>query len=435
MDAKTQKDMASQADSSGYGSKLYRYSQLALLVLAAGSIYPVLYLRQVYQSSMLVALGINDQQLGYLYSGLGTAFVLSYLPSGWLADRLPPRLLICISLIGTGSLALWYSTYPSFGYLRLIFFGFGITTGLTFWAALLKRLKTLATKDEQGRFFGMLDGGRGLIEASLATIALTLFTYYTQKQGQSLGEGFQHVIHLYAYLCITLGVVLALLRDRGTASASGRKASAEKGRLLDDLKLLVKLPELWLMTGIVFFAYHLFWATYSFSAYLEHSGLGFTAATAAAITTAKLWMRPFGGIGGGLLGDRFSNLKVLTFAIGLATLGMAGLIFAPVFKSTAFAIVVVLFIGLMAYAIRGLYWAILDVCNVPARTTGLAIGIVSVIGYSPDILLPLINGWATQNFAGMLGYQIYYSYIITMGVLGVLTALVLKRRISRRKSA
>jgi MFS family permease len=289
-------------------NKFYRYSQLALLVIAAGAIYPVLYLRQIYQSSMLVALGIDNVQLGYLYSGLGTAFVLSYLPSGWLADRLPPRLLICISLLGTGALALCYATFPSFGYLRLVFFGFGITTGLTFWAALLKRLKTLATKEEQGRFFGFLDGGRGLIEASLATIALTLFAHYTQKQGQSIAEGFKHVVHLYAYICIALGVVLALLRDPRKPVSALEEKKATPGKLLEDLLFLAKLPELWLMTTIVFCL---------------------SATLAAVITTTKLWMRPFGGIGGGWLGDRFTNLHVLALVLALGTVGVAGLIVAP----------------------------------------------------------------------------------------------------------
>jgi sugar phosphate permease len=414
-------------------NKLYRYGQLALLVIAAGAIYPVLYLRQIYQSSMLAALGIDNVQLGYLYSGLGTAFVLSYLPSGWLADRVPPRLLICISLLGTGALALWYATYPSFGYLRIIFLGFGITTGLTFWAALLKRLKSLATKEEQGRFFGFLDGGRGLIEASLATIALSLFTYYTQKQGQTLGQGFQHVIRMYAYTCVALGIVLSLLRDPQRVGQATEARNAKQGKVLDDLLFLAKLPELWFMTVIVFCGYHLFWATYSFSAYLEQDGFRLSAATAAAITTTKLWMRPFGGIGGGWLGDRFTNLRVLTCVLGLGTLAMAGLVVAPLLKSVTIVVFLVLFIGLMAYAIRGLYWAILDVCNVPARTTGLAIGIVSVVGYSPDILLPLINGWFTQHFQGTVGYQIYYSYITAVGVLGVIAALALSKRIARRK--
>ncbi|GGA46700.1 MFS transporter [Dyella nitratireducens] len=424
-----------QAAKTPNDNTFYRYSQLALLVIAAGSIYPVLYLRQIYQSSMLVALNIDNQQLGYLYSGLGTAFVLSYLPSGWLADRLPPRLLICISLLGTGLLALWYATYPSYGYLRIIFFGFGITTGLTFWAALLKRLKTLATKEEQGRFFGMLDGGRGLIEASLATIALTMFTYYTKTQGESLGDGFQRVLHLYAYLCLALGIVLTLLRDPNKTNVAKETKQQKKGRLLDDLKTLARLPELWLMTTIVFCGYHLFWATYSFSAYLEQGSLGLTATVAATITTAKMWMRPIGGIGGGWLGDRFTNLRVLTIVLSLGTLGIGGLILAPMLHSVALAAGLILFIGLMVYAIRGLYWAILDICHVPAHTTGLAIGIVSVIGYSPDILLPLINGWATQHFPGTPGYQIYYSYIATVGVFGVIAALTLNKRIAKRKAA
>lgn len=431
----TQIDRVAHATPTQQDNKFYRYSQLALLVVAAGTIYPVLYLRQIYQSSMLVALGIDNQQLGYLYSGLGIAFVASYLPSGWLADRLPPRLLICISLLGTGLLAMWYATYPSYGYLRIIFFGFGITTGLTFWAALLKRLKTLATKDEQGRFFGMLDGGRGLIEASVATIALTMFTYYTQKQGQSLGDGFQRVIHLYAYLCIALGVVLAFLRDPKKTSPAEQVTSQKKGKLLADLRTLARVPELWLMTAIVFCGYHLFWVTYSFSAYLEQGNLGLTATVAATITTAKMWMRPIGGIGGGWLGDRFTPLRMLTIVMVLATAGVVGLIMASWLSNVVIAAGLVLFIGLMAYAIRGLYWAILDVCNVPVHITGLAIGIVSVIGYSPDILLPLINGWATQHFPGTTGYQIYYSYIATVGMLGVIAALTLNKRIAKRKAA
>ncbi len=77
-----------------------------LLVLAAGAIYPILYLRQVYQPTMLEVFHITDSQLGYLYSSLGTIFLLSYLPSGWLADRIAPRFLICFSLIATGALGL-----------------------------------------------------------------------------------------------------------------------------------------------------------------------------------------------------------------------------------------------------------------------------------------------------------------------------------------
>lgn len=412
-------------------ANLSRYLQLALLVLAAGAIYPMLYLRQVYQSTMLEALAISNSELGYLYSILGTAFLLSYLPSGWLADRISPRYLISFSLLGTGALGLWYAQLPGFRTLLAIFCGFGITTGLTFWASLIKRVKMLAGDEEQGRFFGVLDGGRGLVEALLATVAITLFAHVTETQAGKNAEGLRLVIHFYAICCMVLGVALGMLRD----PQSGRvEAVAAKGNLLDDLRTLLRIPELWLVTAIVFCGYHFFWATYSFSAYLQEGGFGLSATAAGVITTIKLWMRPVGGIGGGWLGDRFSKIGVLTWAMLLSALGMLGLVLLPSLHVLGVLVFLVIFIGLMTYAIRGLYWAILDDCRIPLRVTGLAIGIISVVGYSPDVYLPLLNGWITDRFPGFLGYQIYFSYVVAMGLFGVVATLTLKKRIQKRAS-
>ncbi|MFG7976963.1 MULTISPECIES: MFS transporter [Pseudomonas aeruginosa group] len=410
-------------------ANLSRYLQLALLVIAAGAIYPMLYLRQVYQSTMLDALAIGNSELGYLYSLLGFAFLVSYLPSGWLADRFSPRYLISFSLLGTGVLGLWYARLPGFQALLAIFCGFGITTGLTFWASLIKRVKMLAGDDEQGRFFGVLDGGRGLIEALLATVAIALFAYVTAS-GERNAEGLQLVIHFYAACCIALGAVLMLLRDPQGARDEG--AAAGKGKLLEDLRVLARIPELWLVTAIVFCGYHFFWATYSFSAYLQEGGFGLSATMAGLITTIKLWMRPVGGIGGGWLGDRFSRAGVLTWAMLLSALGMLGLVLLPSMHQLGVLVFLVIFIGLMTYAIRGLYWAILDDCRIPQRVTGLAIGIISLVGYSPDVFLPLLNGWISDRFPGFFGYQIYFSYVVAVGLLGVVATLILKKRIDKR---
>ncbi|UGA40561.1 hypothetical protein JOS77_15555 [Chromobacterium haemolyticum] len=77
-----------------------------------------------------------------------------------------------------------------------------------------------------------------------------------------------------------------------------------------------------------------------------------------------------------------------------------------------------LLIGVLTYAIRGLYWSLLDDCRIPLRITGLAIGLVSVIGYLPDIFLPLLNGWISARFPGALGYQLYFGYIALSGCAG-----------------
>lgn len=400
--------------------------------MAAGGIYPLLYLRQVYQTTMLDVLHIDNSQLGYLYSVLGIVFFVSYLPSGWLADRVAPRLLICFSLIGTGALGLWYSTAPAFHALLVIFCCWGLTTGLTFWASVLKRVRMIAAPNEQGRFFGLLDGGRGLVEALLATAALALFAAATGS-GRGEAAGLRHVIYMYSFTCIALGAVMTFFKDPAPAQAEADSQSADavdanaNGSLWRDLKTLASIPQLWLMAAVVFCGYQIFWATYSFSAYLQQGELHMSVVAAGMVTTAKLWMRPIGGIGGGFLGDRFSNLRVLIWALFLAVAGLVGLILLPALRNVALLGAVVLFIGLMTYAIRGLYWTLLDYCAVPMRITGLAIGLVSLIGYSSDIFLPLVNGYFTEHYAGLPGYQFYFAYVAAIGTLGGIAALVLKR--------
>ncbi|MFM0644311.1 MFS transporter [Paraburkholderia bryophila] len=417
-------------------NKTQRYIQLMLLVIAAGAIYPILYLRQVYQPTMLEVFHITDSQLGYLYSSLGTIFLVSYLPSGWLADRIAPRLLICFSLIATGVLGLWYSTAPSFPMLMLIFGGWGLSTGLTFWAAVIKRVTMIAGAQEQGRFFGLLDGGRGLIEAMLATIAISLFAWVTQTKGETVAAGFKLVVYMYAILCIALGVILALVKDpQGAEDAAANRASRQRSNVLVDLKTLAKIPELWLVAAIVFCGYQVFWATYSFSAYLHEGEIGLTVVMAGTITTLKLWMRPIGGIGGGFLGDRYSKVSVLVIALFLAALSLLGLMAAPRISSHVLLVFLVLFIGILTYAIRGLYWSLLDRCNIPVTTMGLAIGLISVLGYSPDVFLPLINGYLTQTFPGVFGYQLYFGYVAAMAALGGFAGLALRNMLNRKEGA
>ena len=63
-----------------------RYIDLALLIIAGGALYPIMYLRQNFESDMLFVFNLSDIQLGELYSILGFSLFLGYAPGGWLAD-------------------------------------------------------------------------------------------------------------------------------------------------------------------------------------------------------------------------------------------------------------------------------------------------------------------------------------------------------------
>ena len=76
---------------------LRRYLQFALIILAAGAIYPVIYLRTNYQVTLLEVFNLSQTQLNNFYSMLGLAYVIGYIPSGLLADRVSAKWLVGIS--------------------------------------------------------------------------------------------------------------------------------------------------------------------------------------------------------------------------------------------------------------------------------------------------------------------------------------------------
>ena len=401
------------------------YSQLALIVIAAGAIYPLLYLRQNFEISILESFNITQTQLRYCSSMLGLIFVITYVPSGWLADRFSSRKLLAYSLLATALLGVWFSTMPSYSSLLVIYGAWGVATGLTFWSAHIKLVAMLAKKDQQGKFFGILDGGRGLVEALLATVAITLFAYVLSQESGSTSLALKQVIYLYiGVLLLVAPLVYWLLDDFEEQSDDSNKAG--NSVFMDDLMTILRHREIWLCAICIVCGYQLFYATYSFAAYLQQN-FGLTAVAVGTITVAKLWMRPIGGIAAGFIGDWSSPEKVLSILLVLASISLAMMAFLPTTSASVVMLVVVLLIGLLTYGVRGLYWATLGGCNVPNKIKGLAIGMISMIGYFPEMYLPLISAPLLEQYPGGLGYRIYYLIISACGLLGAYAAYLLAR--------
>ncbi|MBM4219763.1 MAG: MFS transporter [Gammaproteobacteria bacterium] len=418
-------------------SRARRYGQFAIIVVAAGAIYPLMYLRQNFEISVLEALRITASDLGELYSLLGFVFAVAYLPSGWLADRYPPRLLMACALAAVGLLGFWFSTYPSLFELRLIFLGWGLAGGLCFWASLIKAVNLLAGPREQGRFFGVLDGGRGLVEALLASIAVLLFRSLSAP-GDHAAVRLAPVIHMYAAAALVIAVLVFLLveNDPDHAPSVSRRGhpTPRGGRLLAELGLLVRIPELWLLAVVMMIGQALFWVTYSISAFLQVN-FGLSALAAGSVVLTKLWMRPVGGITIGFLGDWLSKELLLAWLLALASTSLIAICFADLGGNMPAIVGIVLVIGYLTYAIKGLYWALLDHCPVPRHIVGLAIGLVSFVGYLPDVLLPLYDGFLSRQYPRAVSFQIYFTSIALCGYLGAVLCLVFWRRSRHRHAA
>lgn len=403
-----------------------RYLKLAVLVIVAGNIYPLIYLRQNFELSMLEAFGITAQQLGQNYAMLGILYVVTYIPSGWLADRVSPRILMSFSLLLAGVLGLWFSTYPGFVELQIIYAGWGIAAGLTFWSALIKATTLLAAEDEQAKFFGILEAGRGLVEALLATIAVAILAYYLQTLGQDTPQALQKVIYMYVACMLVLAPIsYFILADNDEPQAHNQKAlnnsTDQNRRYWADIKSLITQEELWLCGVCILMGYQLFWASYSYSAYMQ-SQFSLTAVMAGTITVIMLWMRTIGATVAGFMGDKFVREKVLGLMMALGAILLLVFTFMPLGVPPIALMANVAVIGLLMYGIRGIFWSTLSRVDVRNEIKGLAIGIVSIVGYSPDIYLPKLNGYLLGAYPGREGYTIYFCIIAVGGLIGALAA-------------
>lgn len=374
---------------------------MATLILAGESIYTLpYYLRRDYGKVLTDVLEISQTQLGWLSSMFGVFALLCYLPGGWLADRRSPRGLLTVSLVATGCGGLALLTQPSFEQLVAIYGVWGVTTILTFWGALIKATRAWGGIEGQGQAFAWLDGGRGLVGAGLASVAVLVFA-----RASTSHAGLQAVIGVYTAVVFAVGVMCwSLLRGVGEAQTHNASAGRTVG-----LGAVLRRPTVPLHAVIIVCAYSAYWATFDIARFAADA-YHYADAQGASVRVVVEWLRFPASLGAGLVADRLgvSRTIALVFALLLAVFGSTAL--TPPDPAHAWMLwVPSLLMGVGAFALRGIYFALLAEARLPQAMTGLAVGIISLVGYTPDIFVPPITGWLLDTYPGALGHRIYFA--------------------------
>lgn len=413
---------------------LRRYFQFFLVVLAAGAIYPLVYLRTNYQETILEVFGMRLQDLNTIYSILGLVFVVGYIPSGFLSDKFSAKKLLAISLGGTALGGFWFAQVPQFGSVVAIYCIWGVFSVFTFWSAHLKLVKLLTKKEEEGRFFGILDGGRGVVEAVLASLAVFIFS---RILGPSLDiadkkSAIVAVIYMYSIALAVTAVLIWFFVEEDAAKEVKRDES-EKFRVAD-LPGLFKNKYLFLHGAIIFIGYAVFWTVYYIGGFLQ-TNIAVNPVTVGTVTVVILWMRPVGGVAGGFLADKIGKTNTIMLALGgaAAMLALTALLPASMGQGVFFAAVIAL--GIFLYAIRGTYWSILGDDGFSNVVMGSAIGVISFIGYLPDIILPQFNSFLFNTFGDNGGYNAYFLSSAGFAVVGIVLAAIYGRMHKQSKLA
>ncbi len=369
---------------------------------------------------MLNVFDLNNLELGLCFSVYGLVALLSYPFGGPLADKFPPRKLIAVALWMTALGGLVYATFPSYSVLKILYGYWGFTTIFLFWAPMIKATRVWGGSTSQGKAFGFLDGGRGLVGALFGALGVLIFSLFITSDiaEATLTESraaFKQVILVSSGIVVLVGVfVWFFMRlDRQTE----REIILDK-ITISQIKEVMRLPAVWLLMIIILCAYVGYKITDVFSLYAQDVML-YDQVQSAQVGTFLLFVRPVVGVIIGILADRSQTTYWLVVSFVISFLG--ALLFALGVVSASATIlffISILIVAAGVYAARSLYFAVMRKGKIPLLLTGTAVGLISLIGYTPDIFAGPAMGYLLDNSPGAEGHQHVFWMLALFSLIG-----------------
>jgi sugar phosphate permease len=379
-----------------------------------------------FRPTLLEVFGFTNTQLGDLFAIYGITAMISYFPGGALADRFPARSLLTASLFATGTGGLFMATIPSSLPMGLIYGFWGVTTIFLFWGALIRATREWGGESTQGLAFGVLEGGRGLVAALIASLALAIFATIMPDNVELASDdtrrtGMQSIILVYTAAAFIAGVLTWFTVP--VPDAQGYR----NPHPLHGMALVLRRPVIWAHAAVIVCAYCGYKGLDNYSLYAVQV-LGMDEVRGAALSTYGGWIRPFAAIIAGLVADRFNAARSIGVAFGVLAISWLLLGLSSADAAAQNLVYLNLFVTFFAvFALRGIYFALLEENRTPPYLTGAAVGLVSLIGYTPEVFFAPITGRILDANPGITGFQHYFLFLAGIAMLGIVVVLVLLR--------
>ncbi|MBL8039311.1 MAG: MFS transporter [Nitrospira sp.] len=356
---------------------------------------------------MMPALGLTDQEMGWVFSAFVVGYALFQIPGGWLSDRWGVRVILTIALIWWSCFTAWTAVAATsflsgplgiVGALALIRFLLGIGE-----AAALPTFNRAVTDwlppHERGLGIGIAIGGIGVGAAITPPITAWIMVNY----------GWQTAFYLSSALGIGLAVIWSLLAaDRPTShpwlTSSTRTLSttpAQKPQSSIPWKRLRQTSTVWwLMLSYGCLGYVAYVYMSWFYLYLVNER-GFSILRgglfAAAPFLAILLSCPLGG----WVTDRLAAKHGVTIGrriVGMAGMGLAALSIAvgALVESPYLAITCLSFGAGWLYFTIGAYWS--SISDLSPSHAGSLSGLMNMGANLGGAVSPTLTPWVAQQW-------------------------------------
>ncbi|MFK8020526.1 MAG: nitrate/nitrite transporter [Pseudomonadales bacterium] len=405
---------------------LSSFLTIFVLIFAGEAIFSLpFHITRFFRPAVLEVFEFSNTTLGDAFAGYGLLAMAAYLLGGPIADKYAPRALITLSLILTGLGGLVMAQIPGERTMTLLYAYWGATTLLLFWSPLIRATREWGGSLAQGQAFGLLDGGRGLVQAASASFAVIVFSWLLPAEVElataaQSREALQSIIYLYTGLTLLAAAMVWFLLPTGDP-----KQIDAPNSILTNIKSVIAKPIVWAHAGIIVCAYCAYKGLDNYSLYCVEV-LGMDQVEAARFTANAAYLRLFGAVLVGLLADKMGAAR--TIAATFITLFVCYLYLWQTQPETTGLLVLyanLLVTFFAAYAMRGIYYALLEEVRTPAHLTGTTVGLVAVLGYTPDVFFYPIAGRILDSAPGIVGHQLYFGFLASIMAVGLLITLVL----------
>ena len=385
--------------------------------------------KDVFYVPMQADWGLTNTQIGFGFTIYAAVQTIGLFSSLYIADRFSKKILLPAGLIGVGLCGAYLTTLPPFSGYLIAFGAMAFFGEVVYWPVLLKAVRLLGNRDEQGRMFGFLEAGRGVVDVLIASGALFVFVQFGEGKA-----GMQAGLVYYTLITIIVGIITYFIVDADDRTIPQNDEDVNK-QIFKGIKNVVKSPNLWLASFCIFFVYSAYCGLTYFIPFLKDIYALPVALVGAYGIINQYGLKMVGGPVGGYLADKISHSPVIYLKWTFLISAVAMLLFIQLphdSMNVYLGMTATLGFGAIIFSQRAIFFAPMDEIGTPREFAGSAMAFGCIIGYMPSMFAYTLYGSLLDNFSGIQGYNYVFSVMVAFSLLGFICATLLTRRMKMR---
>lgn len=402
-------------------SNYIKYMRLMALGITFSASMALPYVHIKFYDVIRQATQASNNELGLLMTIFTAVGMLLYIPGGVLADRGSPKKLLMLSLAMMCALNVIFAIHTSYVMALVIWGLLAVSANMIQWPTLIKAVRDTGSQEEQGRMFGTFYGATGIFSSVIGFAGAALYSSVDDPI-----RGFHIMLYGQAAFSLLALVAVGVFVSDKTEFNQGVPVPSENP--FKSALTVMKLPAVWMMVILIFCGYGMYIGIGYMTPYTTNV-LGVSITFGAVLGTIRAFgLRILTGPFSGYVSDKIGSTAKILVACFISLIGMLFVLLnLPVGTSSTVIILLTMlfsFFGLVVYTVM---FSCMEEVRIPPQYTGIAVSVISLLGYLPDgVFPPLFGHWL--DVYGHDGYRVIFYFLIAISLVGACVTFLIYRR-------